>query len=170
MKNFRAINQEKKIYECEFENREEMLQTKECLKKSYPNILIKGTGYRSKKYIIHLHKDWDKFLNESVDENGCTFNCVNCNDGLCNDTKKPSWNGNRCFGEMFWSEVYEEKERHFVNSNGSVLSYTFGEGGFGNRRYTIKLENGTVIEDVGLWHRGKLPKNLENIIQKGVVL
>lgn len=174
---FKEIDQDKKIYEVECDNREEVINAVNYLRFYYPNILFEPTGYRSNKYIIHLHKDWDKFLDIKETKDGQKYKCVNCVDNLCDkETEEPRWRGNfevdikRCFGERFWSEVYEDRERHFVNSNGSVLSYTFGEGGFGNRRYSIKLEDGTILKDVGLWHRGKLPKNLENIIQKGVVL
>lgn len=157
----------------------EMKEAKEIakeLKSKYPYLICKGTGYKSDIYIIELHEDWDKFLDDEVTKDGMKFKCCNCNDGLCNNhTKEPSWNSSpsllsnreRCFGEEFWSEVYSEKDRHFVNEKGNVLSFTFGEGGFGNRRYNLRLEDGTELFDVGLWHRGTLPKNLEDEIQKG---
>lgn len=170
---FKEIDQDKKIYEVKCDNREEVINAVNYLRFYYPNILFEGSGYRSNKYIIHLHKDWDNFLDNKETVDGQKYKCVNCTDGLCDNTKEPKLRTNvgsdteRCFGERFWSEVYEDRERHFVNKNGSVLSFTFGEGGFGNRRYSIKLEDGTILKDVGLWHRGKLPKNLENVIQKG---
>lgn len=157
------INNEKGIYvlECEMD---EGIDAVNRLRSIYPNALLESGGYKSGKWIIHLHENWDKYLSKKVSEDGREYKCVNCPD--CDG--KPSFRDNgRCFGEQFWSEVVEEKERHFVEDNEIVLSFTFGEGGFGNRRYKIVLNDNEVLEDVGLWHRGELPKNLENVIQKG---
>lgn len=160
------VNNEKGIIIVESE-RKEVIECISYLRSIYPNALMDSIGIRTGKWEIHLHEDWDKFLTQKETKDGRKYNCINCRRCL-NDDGQPSLRKNgRCFGEEFWSEVYEEKERHFVESDGCVCSYTFGEGGFGNSRYTIALESGEILEDVGLWHRGSLPKNLEGVIQKG---
>lgn len=158
------VNEKVIVVECE---RNVALEILSNLRSVYPNALLESVGIRSGKWEIHLHKDWEKYLTQKKTEDGTVYNCVNCRRCL-NDDGKPSLRKNgRCFGEQFWSEVVEEKERHFVEDDNCVCSYTFGKGGFGNSRYTVKLENGETLEDVGLWHRGSLPKNLEGVIQKG---
>ena len=166
MVNVIDVNNEKGIYVVECE-RPQALEVLSYLRSIYPNALMDSVGYRTGKWEIHLHKDWDKYLTQKETADGKKYNCINCRRCL-NDDGQPSLRKNgRCFGEEFWSEVLEESERHFVESDGCVLYYTFGEGGFGNQRYTIKLENGEILENVGLWHCGSLPKNLEGVIQKG---
>ena len=158
------VNEKVIIVECE---RNVALEILSNLRSVYPNALLESIGYRTGKWEIHLHKDWDKFLTQKKTEDGRKYNCVNCRRCLSDDGQPSLRKNGRCFGEQFWSEVYEEREVHFVEDDNCVCSYTFGEGGFGNQRYTIKLENGEVLEDVGLWHCGSLPKNLEGVIQKG---
>lgn len=161
------------VFEIRCKTRDEAENEAKRIKKEYPNMVCKPTGYNSDIYVIELHENWHKFLTEKEFE-GRKFNCVNCNDGLC-ETKKPSWNSSmsmlrnneRCFGEEFWADIYKEKNRHFVDKHNRVLAFTNGYGGFGNIRYNVKLEDGTEFEDVGLWHRGTLPKNLVGEIQKG---
>lgn len=157
------VNEKVIVVECE---RNVALEILSNLKSVYPNALLESIGIRTGKWEIHLHKDWEKYLTQKKTEDGTVYNCVNCR--RCLGDGKPSLRKNRrCFGEQFWSEVLEESERHFVEDDGCVCSYTFGEGGFGNSRYRVKLENGVILEDVGLWHRGSLPKNLKGAIQKG---
>lgn len=158
------VNEKVIVVECE---RNVALEILSNLRSVYPNALLESIGIRTGKWEIHLHKDWEKYLTQKETENGTVYNCVNCRRCLSDDGQPSLRKNRRCFGEQFWSEVLEESERHFVESDGCVCSYTFGEGGFGNQRYTIKLENGEILEDVGLWHRGSLPKNLEGVIQKG---
>lgn len=159
-------NNVKGIYEIK-SSRQEAIEALSYLRSIYPNAIMDSIGIRTGRWEIHLHENWDKFLTQKVTEDGRKYNCVNCRRCLSDDGQPSLRKNRRCFGEQFWSEVLEESERHFVESDGCVCSYTFGEGGFGNQRYTIKLENGEILEDVGLWHRGSLPKNLENVIQKG---
>ncbi len=64
-----------------------------------------------------------------------------------------------CSIKSFWDEVILEKDHHFVNGKGDVLSYTKGEGGFYNDRFNIYFEDGSVLEDMGLWFRGKCPND-----------
>lgn len=151
------------VVECE---RKEALSVLSYLRSIYPNALMDSVGIRTGKWEIHLHEDWDKYLTQKETADGTVYNCVNCRRCLGDGQPRIRKNG-RCFGEEFWSEVVEESERHFVEDDNCVCSFTFGEGGFGNSRYTIKLENGETLEDVGLWHRGSLPKNLIGVIQKG---
>ena len=158
------VNEKVIVVECE---RNVALEILNNLRSVYQNALLESVGIRSGKWEIHLHKGWEKFLTQKKTEDGTVYNCVNCRRCLSDDGQPSLRSNRRCFGEQFWSEVYEEKERHFVEDDNCVCSFTFGEGGFGNSRYTVKLENGEVLEDVGLWHRGSLPKNLEGIIQKG---
>lgn len=160
------VDNEKGIIIVESE-RKEVIECISYLRSIYPNALMDSIGIRTGKWEIHLHEDWEKYLTQKETEDGRKYNCVNCRRCLGNDGQPSLRKNRRCFGEQFWSEVLEESERHFVESDGCVCSYTFGEGGFGNQRYTIKLENGVILEDVGLWHRGSLPKNLEGVIQKG---
>lgn len=160
------VNNEKGIIIIESE-RKEVIECISYLRSIYPNALMDSIGIRTGKWEIHLHEDWDKFLTQKETADGRKYNCINCRRCL-NDDGQPSLRKNgRCFGEVFWSEVYEEKERHFVESDNCVCSFTFGEGGFGNSRYNVKLKNGETLENVGLWHRGQLPLNLEGAIQKG---
>ncbi len=166
------------IQELDIPSREQAVEFIKELKAKYPYAILHGTGYRSTKYILHLYSKWGDFLTEQTTEDGRKYKCCNCTDGLCDGHKKePSWDSSpgilsdreRCFGEQFWAEVYEAKDHHFVDQHGRVLSFTEGEGGFGGRRYTVELEDGTVLKDIGLWHRGTLPQNLEGHIQKGTV-
>ena len=172
-------DEDEKIYKLEIPDREDAVQLIKDVKKEYPYAILHGTGYRSPTYVLHLYENWGNFLDDKVTEDGKPFKCCNCNDGVCTNHKNnPSWNSSpgiisdteRCFGEQFWAEVYEARERHFVHPDGDVWSFTKGEGGFGGRRYNIRLEDGTVLERMGCWHRGKLPTNLEGHIQKGELI
>lgn len=160
------VDNEKGIIIVESE-RKEVIECISYLRSIYPNALLESVGIRTGKWEIHLHKDWEKYLTQKETEDGKKYNCINCRRCHGNDGQPALRKNGRCFGEEFWSEVLEESERHFVEDDGCVCSFTFGEGGFGNQRYTIKFENGEVLEDVGLWHCGSLPKNLEGVIQKG---
>lgn len=160
------VDNEKGIIIVESE-RKEVIECISYLRSIYPNALMDSIGIRTGKWEIHLHEDWDKYLTQKETADGRKYNCINCRRCL-NDDGQPSLRKNgRCFGEEFWSEVLEEKERHFVESDNCVCSFTFGEGGFGNSRYNVKLKSGETLENVGLWYRGQLPLNLEGAIQKG---
>lgn len=160
------INENNDVIEIKCE-RPQAISVLSYLRSIYPNALMDSIGIRTGRWEIHLHKDWDKFLTQKKTEDGRKYNCVNCRRCLSDDGQPSLRKNGRCFGEQFWSEVYEEREVHFVEDDNCVCSFTFGEGGFGNSRYIVKLENGETLEDVGLWHRGKLPVNLDNVIQKG---
>ena len=174
-----TVDEDKGIFSLELQSFDDARVFIKELKKEYPYAVLNGTGYKSKTFILHLYEHWGDFLTDEIAEDGKRFKCCNCNDGLCNNHKKqPSWNSSpgvdnateRCFGEQFWAEVYEARERHFVHPDGDVWSFTKGEGGFCGRRYNIKLEDGTVLTNMGCWHRGKLPHNLEGHIQKGELI
>lgn len=173
MKLVKTINEKEGIYELEFDTKDEALAFIENVRAEYPFGILHGTGYWSKKYILNLFANWGNEVEIKIAEDGEETTCINCGD--CVDTIKPHRDSSpgmrsdkeRCFFEQFWAEVVQEKELHFVE-NGHAYSFTDGEGGFCGRRYTIELEDGRVLNDMGIWHRGKVPKSIEHLFVKGV--
>lgn len=92
------------------------------------------------------------------------FNCILC------DKCKFHMNGlskKECFTFAFWYEdVYLRKNMHFMTEDGSVFAFVKGKGGFGNTRYDITFEDGDVLEDYGLWHRGTAPASIQYLFKK----
>ena len=163
----------KEIYEIECSSREEALEFISNAKKEYPYAVLEGTGYNSNIYILHLHLSWGKYLSQELAVDGEPTTCINC--GRCKEElRKPSRNSSlgmasspeRCFYEEFWSEVVEQIDKHFL-MNDSAYYFTKGEGGFYDRRFNIKLDDGRVLKDIGLWHRGEVPPIIRHLFVKG---
>lgn len=162
----------KGIYELKC-TREEALKFLELVKEDYPFAVMEGTGYKSEIFILHTHHNWGEYVTNEIAEDGQITTCINC--GKCDGSKTPSRNSSlgiasspeRCFFEEFWSEVYEQKEKHFVSNDGSTYYFTKGNGGFYGRRFDIHFENGKILEDMGLWHRGTMPESIRHLFVKG---
>lgn len=171
MKLLRTINEQEGIYEIECETKEEAEALIELVKEEYPYAIIHGTGYYSKKYILNLFANWGEQVEIKLAEDGKTTTCINCGD--CNDIIRPCRNSSpgmrndqeRCHHEQFWAEVVQEKNIHFVK-NGNVYAFTKGEGGFCGARYNVLFEDGEILNNVGLWHRGDVPKTIEHLFRK----
>lgn len=172
MKINNVIDSNKGIYELKCTH-EEALEFLELAKVEYPYAVMEGTGYKSERFILHTYANWGAVVTQEIAEDGKPTTCIHC--GKCADVKQPSRNSSpgiasapeRCFTEQFWAEVVEVIEHHFI-MNGNAYSFTKGEGGFGGRRFTIELEDGRVLEDVGLWHRGEVPESIKHLFVKGV--
>ena len=161
------------IMEVEIESMEDIEKLMEYVKIFYPYAVIDRAHYYSKTCILNLYKQWGEFVTIEMAKDGDTTTCIHC--GRCGDIKEPSRNSSpgitsapeRCFFEQFWAEVIQEKERHFIEGK-NAYSFTTGEGGFCNRRYTIELEDGRVLENMGVWHRGEVPECIRHLLVKGV--
>lgn len=172
MKLNKVIDNTKGIYEIKC-TRDEALNLLELVKQDYPYAVMEGIGYKSEIFILHTYANWGEYVTQEMAVDGKTTTCINC--GRCGEIREPSRNSSlgiasspeRCFFEEFWSEVDEAMEHHFM-MNGNAYSFTKGEGGFYGRRFTIELEDGRVLEDVGLWHRGEVPESIKHLFVKGV--
>lgn len=169
----KTIDNENGIYELKIETREEALGLLETVKEDYPFAVMEVKGYRFPDvYILHTFANWGEFVTQELAEDGETTTCIGC--GRCDEIRKPSRNSSpgiasapeRCFYEQFWAEVVEAMERHFI-MNDNAYSFTKGEGGFGGRRFNIVLEDGRVLEDIGLWHRGEVPEPIRHLFVRG---
>ena len=171
MKLNKIIDKTRGIYELKC-TREEALNFLELAKVDYPYAVMDGTGYKSEIFIFKSYKNWGEYVTQEIAEDGKTTTCINC--GRCGEIKEPSRNSSlgiasspeRCFFEEFWSEVDEEMEHHFI-MDGNAYFFTKGEGCFYGQRFNIKLEDGRVLEDVGLWHRGEVPESIKHLFVKG---
>lgn len=160
------------IMEVEIESMEDIEKLMEHVKLFYPYAIINREHYRSKTCILNLYKQWGEFVTIEMAKDGETTTCIHCE--RCGEIKEPSRNSSpglisdheRCFFEQFWAEVIQEKERHFIDGN-HAYAFTTGEGGFCNRRYTIELEDGRILEDMGVWHRGRVPDCIQHLLVKG---
>ena len=168
-----VISKENGIFKLECESHEEALAFLELVKEDYPYAVMNGTGYYSDIYILNLFATWGEFVTQEIAEDGQLTTCIHCD--KCGENKKPSRNSSpgiasapeRCHTEQFWAEVVQEKQRHFVE-NGHVYSFTYGQGGFGGSRYNVEFEDGEVLTNVGLWHRGKVPQNIAHLFRKAI--
>lgn len=171
MKLKRTINNNEGIYEIECKNHDEALALLKLVKEEYPYAIIEATGYYSKIYILNIFANWGDYVTQEIAEDGELTTCVNC--GRCDNVKKPSRHSSlglgsspeRCFFEEFWSEVIQNKAVHFIQ-DGHAYSFTKGEGGFGGTRYTIHFENGEILKDMGMWHRGEVPDSIAPLLRK----
>ena len=88
----------------------------------------------------------------------------NIKDCALNDnSRRADFNCDECHTKKFWeNDVLANRERHVVGQQWSdgqvgVDSFTKGEGGYYNRRFDLHFEDGEVMEDMGLWSRGRAP-------------
>lgn len=171
MKVTKTIDEVNGIYELECSRKEAEILLNQ-VKETYPYAVIEGTGYDSPIFILNVYANWGNEVENVIAEDGEYTTCINC--GRCGDVKKPSRNSSlgigdsqeRCFYEEFWSEVSIDLNRHFIMNN-HAYSFTDGEGGFYGRRFNIELEDGRVLEDIGLWHRGEVPECIRHLFVKG---
>lgn len=171
--NTKLIDEVNGIMEVEIESMEDIEKLMEDVKISHPYAIINREHYRSKTCILNLYKQWGEFVTIEMAKDGKTTTCIHCE--RCGKIKEPSRNSSpglisdheRCFYEQFWAEVLQYKERHFIDGN-HAYSFTTGEGGFYNRRYTIELEDGRILKNMGVWHRGRVPDCIQHLFIKGV--
>ena len=135
--------------ECELHNKTVTTHSKTCndYKYAYKN----GETYCTKEHII---KD-------------CAVN-DNCH--------RAKHNCDECFTKEFWEEVISEKDSHVIGMEWSdgqvgVDYYTTGDGGYYDRRFSIEFEDGEILNNVGLWSRGRCPnKKVYNAIRHGKII
>lgn len=96
--------------------------------------------------------------------------CVMCD--KCKYHVNSGVKDNVCFYYEFWhDDVLNGREHHLIDIDrpNTTMSFTIGEGGFGNRRYDIEFEDGEKWYDVGLWHRGSAPDSVAKQIRKAKI-
>ena len=170
MKLLNTLDEVHGIYELEM-TRDEAEWLIEAVKQEYPYAVLKGTGYKSPLYILNVYADWGEYVSHEMAEDGEMTTCVNCGD--CDGVRKPFRKtapgiGNyneRCSSEEFWSDVVQNIEKHFIYK-GNAYYFTKGEGGFCGTRYTITFDDGEILEDMGLWHRGEVPESLQHLFRR----
>ena len=168
----RAIDPVFGVYELECTRDEALEFLSRAKDEKYPYAVMEGTGYQSKTFIFYTYEDWGEFVTQEMAVDGETTTCINC--GRCGEIREPSRMSSlgiasspeRCFYEEFWSEVVGERENHFI-MDGNAYYFTDGEGGFYGRRFDIVLEDGRVLNDVGLWHRGEVPESIRHLFVNG---
>ena len=120
---------------CEKHDRTVTTHSQKCTDYEY--------AYTSKPYCTKEHIIKDCALNDNCRR--ADFDCDNCH------TKN------------FWeNDVLARRDQHVVGqcwSDGQVgVDYfTKGEGGYYNRRYDLHFDDGEIMEDMGLWSRGRAP-------------
>ena len=157
------------IFVVECENYDEAREYISAVKTKYPFAIMNGNGTNT--FILNLYDNWGKYVTTELAIDGEETTCVNC--GKCGTLRDPSRNSSpgiisdteRCFFEQFWAEVVQNRERHFI-CNGHAYSFTHGEGGFCGQRWTVEFEDGEVLTDVGLWHRGEVPKSISHLFRE----
>ncbi len=174
MKLLKVINEVEGIYEVEIETRDEALAFLELVKEDYPFAIMEVKHFKSKVYTLNLYANWGEYVSNVTAGDGEMTTCLECGD--CKGVKKPSRNSSigigsapeRCFTEEFWAEVVQRKATHFIDSRGQVYHFTNGEGGFCGSRFDVTFEDGEMLKDVGLWHRGTAPKCIAHLFRKAV--
>lgn len=79
------------------------------------------------------------------------------------DCRRADFDCDKCFTKEHWeNDVLKRIDEHVIGtvwSDGQqgVDYYTHGEGGYYDRRFDLHFEDGEIIEDVGLWSRGRVP-------------
>lgn len=136
--------------ECEKHNKTVTTHSKSC--KDYKYAFKDPEPYCSKEHII---KD-------------CALN-DNC--------KRADYDCSKCFTKDFWeNDVLRRREKHVIGNKWSdgqigVDSFTTGEGGYYNARFDIHFDDGEILEDVGLWSRGRVPnKRVYKLIRHGEII
>ena len=92
----------------------------------------------------------------------CSIEHIMDNNYFIRYCKRHDYHCDECQIKTFWEElIYDELHdnenyNHFIN-NDKVFCFTDNIGGFNNKRFDIVLEDGTVLEDKGLWHNGEVP-------------
>lgn len=84
---------------------------------------------------------------------------------LNDDCRRYDFDCDNCFTKEHWEEdVLQRLDEHVIDPNSKwsdgqigVDCYTKGEGGYCDRRFDLHFEDGEIIEDVGLWNRGRCP-------------
>ena len=110
----------------------------------------------------------------------CIDESIQLDNGFC---ERYNYDCEKCFSKKFWEELTDEKEidNHFVNSESYMeypniyqvyyISPEGKEGGFYNAKFNVELDDGTVLENVGLWGNGFAPnKEIVSKLKKGTFI
>ncbi len=71
-----------------------------------------------------------------------------------------------CFSKKYWQLIIAEKDKHLIingvcycigNTTNGVLEYN----GYGGQQFTIKKDDGKIIETNNLWYQGEIPEELK---------
>ena len=93
--------------------------------------------------------------------------CVKCD--KCEFHTTSGKRDNICFYYEFWhDDVLNDRERHFVDERGHVYYMTSKEhGGFDRQGYDVEFRDGTILKNIGLWHRGEAPETVRKQLIRG---
>jgi len=106
----------------------------------------------------------------------CTKEHIIKDCALNDNCRRADFNCDECHTKKFWEEVIANKDHHVIGSQWSdgqigVDSFTHGEGGYYNRRFDIHFEDGEILENMGMWSRGRVPnKRVYNSIRHAKII
>ena len=63
-----------------------------------------------------------------------------------------------CFHKVFWEEVLNDPKTIIINKVAYCRDYSKTYEGFGGKRFNIKLKDGTIERNIGLWLNGEVPR------------
>ena len=157
-------------------------RTKYHYLKSFTIIRTKEKGlwgecelHQDKKVTTHS-KTCDNFKYAYNGDAYCTKEHIIKDCSINDNCHRAKHNCDDCFTKEFWeNDVLKEKDNHVIGMEWSdgqvgVDYYTTGTGGYYDRRFRIEFEDGEILDNVGLWSRGRCPnKKVYNAIRHGKI-
>ncbi|MBQ2653318.1 MAG: hypothetical protein IJF83_07175 [Methanobrevibacter sp.] len=122
-----------------------------------------GTCTKHNRTVTTHSQKCDDYEYAYTGEPYCTKEHIIKDCALNDNCRRADFNCDECHTKKFWeNDVLANRERHVVGQQWSdgqvgVDSFTKGEGGYYNRRFDLHFEDGEVMEDMGLWSRGRAP-------------